>query len=447
MSAKRSSHRCLKCGYEAYKWLGRCPGCGEWNSFEEVPAAARPPARRTQVSSLREVAVQGSPRIESGLAEFDRVLGGGAVPGSVILLGGDPGIGKSTLLLQVASALFARCKVLYVSGEESLPQLKLRAQRLGIGGDLQAAAETDLDSLLEAAAGLSPDLVVVDSVQSFYRREIEGVPGSVAQVREVAAELVRLAKESGLVVFLIGHVTKEGTMAGPRLLEHMVDVVLYLEGDRYHSFRILRGVKNRFGSTHEIGVFMMEDHGLREVVNPSHLFITQRSRSTCGAVVTASMEGTRPLLVEIQALVTVSNYTLPRRTSSGIDLNRVALIMAVLERHAGISFMGHDTFVSSVGGVRLQETAVDLAVAVSLASSIKGRQAGGDALVIGEVGLTGEILPVSRIADRIQEGKKLGFKQFIIPAANMADLKNEFQALNITGAADIEEAVRAALLG
>lgn len=450
MAKKQPMFSCRSCGYEAYKWLGRCPGCGGWNCFDEAaPRDARgsvtvPPALVTPLSG---VPLAGHERLVTGMAELDRVLGSGAVAGSVILVGGDPGIGKSTLLLQAAAAMAGSRMVLYASGEESAVQIKMRAARLGVSPDLLVAAETDLDALLAAAGEINPAVLVVDSVQSFYRRELEGVPGSVTQVRETAAELIRLAKERQTVVFLVGHVTKEGTMAGPRLLEHMVDAVLYLEGDRYHSFRILRGVKNRFGSTNEIGVFVMEDKGLKEVADPSHFFITQRSRSACGAVVTASMEGTRPLLVEIQALVTASGYATARRTASGVDLNRVALIIAVLEKHARISLAGLDTFINVVGGVRLVETAVDLTVAVSLVSSLKGRAVNGGAVVIGEVGLTGEILPVGRMAARLAEACKLGFKKGIIPQANLEELRKEnAPKLELVGVSDIAEAIGVSFL-
>lgn len=387
-------------------------------------------------------------RLATGIGEFDRVLGGGAVPGSVVLLGGDPGIGKSTLLLQAADKLAVSRAVLYAGGEESLQQIKLRAQRLETEGQALILSTTRFDEIEDAVISMEPRVLVVDSVQSFYKEEQEGAPGSINQLREVTAALVRLAKERNVIVFLIGHVTKEGIMAGPRLLEHMVDCVLYLEGDRYHSFRILRAVKNRFGSTNEIGVFLMEDRGLAEVANPSQFFLAQRGGSRGGAVVTASMEGTRPLLVEIQSLVTVSNYPSPRRTSAGIDLNRVALIMAVLEKHAGVSFVGLDTYVNVVGGVRIMETAVDLALAISLVSSLKCKGMPGDILIVGEMGLTGEIRPVSRIEQRLNEGVKLGFKHFMMPRLNLEALKGEknfSSPLQLTGVDTIREAVGAVL--
>ncbi len=453
MAKKKTLFCCSGCGYESHKWLGRCPGCGEWNSMSEFAPAPQKKssvqAVQTRVVPLGEIQPVDEERSVTGISEFDRVLGGGVVSGSVVLLGGDPGIGKSTLLLQAAARLAGSKNVFYASGEESLHQVKMRARRLGIKESFFTAAVTDLDDLLQNTKSIKPAVLVVDSVQSIYRSELEGVPGSVSQVREVAAELIRLAKDNNIAVFLVGHVTKEGTMAGPRLLEHMVDCVLYLEGDRYHSFRILRGVKNRFGSTNEIGVFMMENEGMVEVTNPSHLFLNQRREQSAGAVVTASMEGTRPLLVEIQSLVAPTSYPTPKRTSAGIDLNRVALVLAVLEKHAGISFFGLDTFVNVVGGVRLYETAGDVALALSLASSLKGKPLNGDTVAVGEVGLTGEIRPVSRIRQRLNEARKLGFKRLILPEANRAELKEnsgEFRGLQLVGIDTIKEAVGVALL-
>ncbi len=453
MAKKTTLFCCNSCGYETQKWLGRCPGCEEWNTLTEVSVvpARRRAARLGSISavSLNEVPAAAEERFVTGIGEFDRVLGGGMVSGSVVLIGGDPGIGKSTLLLQAAARLAENRSVFYASGEESLHQLKMRAERLAIKDVFQVAAITELEVLLETTGSVNPAVLVVDSVQSIYRSDIDGVPGSVSQVREVTAELVRMAKDHNIAVFLVGHVTKEGMMAGPRLLEHMVDCVLYLEGDRYHSFRILRGVKNRFGSTNEIGVFMMESEGLLEVANPSHLFMTQNREQAPGAVITASMEGTRPLLVEIQSLVAPTGYPSPRRTSTGIDLNRVALVMAVLEKHAGISFFGLDTFVNVVGGVRLFEPAADLALALSLTSSLKGKSLNGDTVAVGEIGLTGEIRPVSRIRQRLNEAVKLGFKRFILPEANQAELKaasREFKGLQLIGAGNIKEAIGIALL-
>jgi DNA repair protein RadA/Sms len=459
LAKKTTIFCCSSCGHETQKWLGRCPGCNEWNTMAEVKnislksrsglTGLRAVKNENRAVTLNELPAVAEERFAAGLEEFDRVLGGGVVSGSVILLGGDPGIGKSTLMLQVAVRLSNQKKVFYASGEESLHQLKMRAERLNIKEDFYVAAITELETLLETTASVKPDVLIVDSVQSVYRSDTDGVPGSVSQVREVTAELVRLAKEENIAVFLVGHVTKEGIMAGPRLLEHMVDCVLYLEGERYHSFRILRGVKNRFGSTNEIGVFMMEEEGLMEVTNPSHLFITQSREQSPGSVITASMEGTRPLLVEIQSLVVPTSYPAPRRTSTGIDLNRVALVMAVLEKHAGISFFGLDTFVNVVGGVRLFEPAVDLALALSLTASLKEKSLNGDTVVIGEVGLTGEIRAVSRIRQRLNEALKLGFKRIILPQINRAEIKPGeavCKKLQLVGVDTIKEAIGIALL-
>ena len=456
MAKKMSLFCCNSCGYETQKWLGRCPGCSEWNTLFEVKLkpsrgkSPRPAAKEAAPAmSLAEVPAPKEERYVTSIGELDRVLGGGVVNGSVVLLGGDPGIGKSTLLLQATAKLASGQSVFYASGEESLHQLKMRAERLSIKEQFQAAAVTELETLLEMVDNLEPTVMIVDSVQSLYRGELDSLPGSVSQVREVTAELVRLAKERNIAIFLVGHVTKEGNMAGPRLLEHMVDCVLYLEGDRYHSFRILRGVKNRFGSTNEIGVFTMETEGLMEVKNPSHLFMTRRSEQSPGSVITAGLEGTRPLLVEIQSLVAPTSYPTPRRTSTGIDLNRVALVMAVLEKHAAISFFGLDTFVNVVGGVRIFEPAADLALALSLSSSLKSKSINGDTVAVGEVGLTGEIRPVSRIRERLSEAVKLGFKRAILPAANLDELKSgkgPWQKLKLVGVESIREAIGVAFL-
>lgn len=455
MAKKLSLFCCTDCGYETQKWLGRCPGCEAWNTLvEEKPVSPRGKTARkgspVVASLIEEIPAAAEERFKTGINEFDRVLGGGMVAGSVVLLGGDPGIGKSTILLQAAARLAGGRNVFYASGEESLHQVKMRSDRLNIRESFRVAAVTDLDDLLETAADVKPAVLIVDSVQSIYRSDLDGVPGSVRQVREVTGELVRLAKDKNIACFLVGHVTKEGTMAGPRLLEHMVDCVLYLEGDRYHSFRVLRGVKNRFGSTNEIGVFLMEEEGLIEVDNPSHLFMTGNREQAPGAVVTASMEGTRPLLVEIQSLVAPTSYPSPRRTSTGIDLNRVALVMAVLEKHAGISFFNLDTFVNVVGGVRLYEPAADLALALSLASSLKGKSLSGDTVAVGEVGLTGEIRPVSRVRQRLNEAEKLGFKRLIYPEANRAELKlskNQYKGLQLISVDNIREAIGVAFVG
>ncbi len=455
MPRERMLYCCSECQYESYKWLGHCPGCDAWNSFVEKKLQSvssnkrKSPRGNLEALPIKEIAVADEKRINNGISELDRVLGGGAVDGSVILLGGDPGIGKSTLMLQAASGYASSGCVLYASGEESLKQLKIRSERISADDNLLLVSSTDLEPLLELAARLKPKVLVVDSVQSIRHPDVDSVPGSASQIREVTGELVRFAKLNNIVVFLVGHVTKEGVMAGPKLLEHMVDTVLYLEGERYHSFRILRGVKNRFGSTSEIGVFIMETEGLIEVENPSHLFISNRKDDSPGAVITASMEGSRPLLVEIQSLVAPTFYPTPRRTTTGVDNNRVALVMAILEKHAGLPFVGLDTFVNAVGGVRLMETAIDLALAFSLASSLKGISFPTGTVVFGELGLTGEIRPVSKARERLTEAFKLGFKNLVVPASNLDELKKSLtnpDHATISGVNNIKEAMHAVSL-
>ncbi len=431
MAAPKEWFYCTECGYETYKWMGRCPGCSQWSTFtekiEESPKKKSAASRSgtVTVNSLQEYEITDTERISTGISELDRVLGGGAVRGSVLLLGGDPGIGKSTLILQAAANMHKGKKVLYASGEESLAQIKIRAARLKIDESFYVTVDAEVDHILEAVEETKPDVLIVDSVQAVHNANIDGIPGSINQVKETAAKLIYQAKKRDMTVFLIGHVTKEGAISGPRLLEHMVDGVFYLEGERYHSFRVLRGVKNRFGSTNEIGVFMMNERGLEEVADPSFLFISSRKENLSGSTITASMNGSRPFLVEIQSLVNSSGYATPRRTSTGIDHNRVALIIAVLEKHLGVNFYGLDTFVNAVGGVRLIEPAVDLAVAVSLLSSIREKAVGRKQVILGEVGLTGEIRPVTRVLQRVMESEKMGFDKCFLPADNYEELKKE----------------------
>lgn len=428
MASRKESYYCSECGYETYKWMGRCPGCGSWSTFAEkktVRLNRSPGLAKISVASLQELEITDSERISTGIKEFDRVLGGGAVKGSVLLLGGDPGIGKSTLILQAAGNLHKSGKVLYMSGEESLSQIKMRATRLQVDESFLVAADSEFGAVLDTVEKVNPGVLIIDSVQAMYNRETDGIPGSINQVKEITTGLIHQAKKTDMTVILIGHVTKEGAIAGPRLLEHMVDGVFYLEGERYHSFRVLRGVKNRFGSTNEIGIFLMNERGLEEVDDPSFLFISPQQQPASGSTITASLSGTRPFLVEIQSLVTNSGYATPRRTSTGMDHNRVALIMAVLEKHLGVSFYGLDTFVNVVGGVRLIEPSVDLAVAVSLVSSIRDKGVDKKIVVIGEIGLTGEIRPVSRIVPRVLEAEKLGFSKCILPRQNSEELKKE----------------------
>ena len=419
----KSYFRCSVCGHQASHWLGKCPGCGSWNTLVEERAdrPATLPSVRDQGTAPRpvtEVTALEKERLTVGISEFDRVLGGGVVPGSLILVGGDPGIGKSTLLLQISHLLSAKQQVLYVSGEESLGQIRMRADRLGtLSPNLLLATETDIDVIEGYLGNLNPAVVVIDSIQTVFKNDFSSVPGSVGQVRECTASLTRIAKAQGISFFLVGHVTKDGSLAGPRVLEHMVDTVLYLEGDRYQSFRILRGIKNRFGSTNEIGVFEMGEQGLKQVDNPSLLFLNRRAgEGAPGTAVVSSLEGTRPLLVEIQALVSGTGYGTPRRMTAGVDHNRVALIGAVLEKRVGLNLGSYDLYVNAVGGVKLDEPAVDLGIALALASSFRDRPVEPGLVVAGEIGLTGELRPVAGAAKRANEVFKLGYSGFLLSA-------------------------------
>lgn len=427
--APRTKYVCEECGYESLRWLGRCPSCQAWNSLHEVPAAPYP-SRNVRVGvthqasayKLHEIDPTDEARLSTGVAEFDRVLGGGLLPGAVVLLGGDPGVGKSTLLLQAADA-FARAHgdVLYVSAEESLQQVALRARRLGVGAKrLALAAETDVDAVIELAQTSKPRLLVVDSVQAVATADYDSTPGSLVQVREAAARLIRLAKGENIAVLLVGHVTKQGSVAGPKVLEHAVDTVLYLEGERDTQFRVMRAAKNRFGSTDEIGIFEMSDQGLREVANPSALFLQERAAGQPGTVVTAGVEGSRSLLVEVQALVAPAPFGgTPRRQVSGVDYQRAIIVLAVLERRCGIPLHSHDVYINVVGGVRLEEPAADLAVALAVASAYFDRPVDPETVVFGEVGLTGEVRGVRQAERRIREAAKLGFRRCILPEANV----------------------------
>ncbi|PEC48348.1 DNA repair protein RadA [Bacillus sp. AFS096315] len=422
---------CQSCGYESVKWIGKCPACNEWNTmveFIEQPASSRRLTFNTNATvegtkpiSIMEVEIGTETRIETSFDEFNRVLGGGIVLGSLVLIGGDPGIGKSTMLLQVSSQLAKKDhKVLYVSGEESQKQIKLRAERLGVATqNLYVLSETDLSHIARYMDEMAPDLVVIDSIQTIYLQEVTSAPGSVSQVRECTSELMKFAKTKGIPIFIVGHVTKEGSIAGPRLLEHMVDAVLYFEGERHHTYRILRAVKNRFGSTNETGIFEMKELGLVEVLNPSEIFLEERPFGVAGSTVVASMEGTRPVLVELQALVSPTSFGNARRMATGIDHNRVSLIMAVLEKRMGLLLQNQDAYLKVAGGLKLDEPAVDLAVAVSIASSFQDKPTNPTDVVIGEIGLTGEVRRVSRIEQRVQEAAKLGFKRAIIPSKNI----------------------------
>ncbi|MGD9848775.1 MAG: DNA repair protein RadA, partial [Desulfuromonas sp.] len=427
----RSLYCCSQCGYQSPKWLGRCPDCQAWNTLieEQIPAsnggAAHRPVTGPAAAALRltEIASTHQLRQRSGIDELDRVLGGGIVPGAFTLLGGDPGIGKSTLILQAVGRLARQAPALYVTAEESCLQVKLRAERLQVDADqLYLLAETALELIFEKADSLKPAVLVIDSIQTIYSTALESAPGSVSQVRDCAGRLMQWAKSSGIPTFIVGHVTKDGSIAGPRVLEHMVDTVLYFEGDPGHPYRILRAVKNRFGSTNEIGVFEMRESGLREVHNPSELFLAERAEEAAGSVVIPALEGSRPILVELQALVSSAPYGTARRTAMGIDHNRVSLLVAVLEKKAGLSLLSHDIFVNVAGGVKLDEPAADLAILAALASSHLNRVVPGRTLVFGEAGLAGELRAVSRPELRIQEAARLGFSRCLLPAGNARNL-------------------------
>lgn len=433
MSRAKSVYVCNECGAQSPKWAGQCGSCGAWNALTETLLEA-PTARGRRgnmsgqsatVQSLDSIRPESISRLGTGLAELDRVLGGGLVPGSVVLIGGDPGIGKSTLLTQTMAEIGRHSRVLYVSGEESADQIAMRAQRLGVVGAGEAASqlrlltENRVEDVIAVARGERPQVIVLDSIQTVYTDALQSAPGSVAQVRESAAQLVRYAKSTGTALFLVGHVTKEGTLAGPRVLEHMVDAVLYFEGDTGSQFRIVRSMKNRFGAVNEIGVFVMTDTGLREVTNPSAMFLSRQGDAIPGSVVLATQEGTRPLLVEVQALVDASHLANPRRVCVGLDGNRLAMLLAVLHRHAGVATYDQDVFVNVVGGVRVQETAADLAIIAATYSSLRNRPLGKDLAVFGEVGLAGEVRPVARGQERLREAAKLGFKRIVLPAANL----------------------------
>lgn len=443
MKPVRTSARyvCQACGYQAPRWIGRCPDCQQWNSLKEETLKSRS-GRGSPVSEdsskptpISDICMSEEMRLHTGLGELDRVLGGGVVPGSVILVGGDPGIGKTTLLLQALQGLRKGDQtVLYVSGEESPQQIKMRGDRLGVhGSDLYVLSETSLEELVEAAKKLQPAALVVDSIQTISTNQISSSPGSVSQVQEVACQLLWYAKRTAVPVFLIGHVTKEGAIAGPKLLEHIVDTVLYFEGDKSHSYRILRAVKNRFGATNEIGVFEMRDTGLEEVANPSELFLSARPERSTGSVVVSSLEGSRPILVELQALVTPTGYAMPKRMANGVDLNRVSLLLAVMEKRLGLHLSSQDVYINIVGGLRVDEPAIDLGIVVAVFSSLRDRSVDSNTLILGEVGLGGEVRPVGQVDLRIREAAKLGFRRCLLPAGNLpkSDLLDGMELISI----------------
>ena len=443
---------CKECGYESAKWTGQCPACREWNTMVEEPVAKKASDRRAVIPDrgrqkiqpvrLSEVSIEEQDRISTGYQELDRVLGSGIVAGSLVLVGGDPGIGKSTLLLQVCRNLAAEGhKVLYISGEESLKQIKLRANRIGrITGELLFLCETSLDDIQEAIQETKPEIVIIDSIQTMYREDVSSAPGSVSQVRESTNILLQIAKGMGISVFIVGHVTKEGVVAGPRVLEHMVDTVLYFEGERNASYRILRGVKNRFGSTNEIGVFEMQEQGLEEVENPSEYLLSGRPEEASGAAVACSLEGTRPILLEVQALVAQTNFGMARRTAAGTDYNRVNLLMAVLEKRCHYETSRYDAYVNIAGGVRMNEPALDLAIVLALVSSLKDRPVNPKCIIFGEVGLSGEVRAVSMAEQRVREAIKLGFESCILPQVCLEKMK-KVEGIDLHGVRNVREAI------
>lgn len=439
---------CQNCGHESSKWSGQCPVCKEWNTFtEEViqktsSVKAVKKANEIEPMKLTSIQMKETDRMQTGIMELDRVLGGGLVQGSLILVGGDPGIGKSTLLLQVCKNLTDKAvKVLYISGEESLQQIKLRASRIGEFKDsLLILCETNLEIIQEVIKKVNPEVVVIDSIQTMYRDEVSSAPGSVSQVRESTNVFMQIAKGLGISIFLVGHVTKEGVVAGPRVLEHMVDTVLYFEGDRHAAYRILRGVKNRFGSTNEIGVFEMRDIGLVEVANPSEFMLNGKPEGASGSIVACSMEGTRPILIEIQALVCQSNLAIPRRTAAGTDYNRVNLLMAVLEKRLGLHLSACDAYVNIAGGIKMNEPAIDLGIIMAVVSSYKDRAIDEKTIVFGEVGLSGEVRAVNMPEQRVQEAKKLGFETVIMPKVSLKSVE-KIKGIRIVGVQTVKDAV------
>ena len=451
MAKSKNIFFCQECGYESAKWLGQCPACKAWNTFVEEPTIGkgstasggiRHQAKASEPVLLSSVHSSDEKRRPTGISEFDRVLGGGIVPGSLVLVGGDPGIGKSTLLLQMSRCLSEQsCRTVYVSGEESLQQIRLRADRLGVfKNDLAMLCETNLDVIQETILKYKPEVVIIDSIQTMYREDISSGAGSVSQVREATSVLMQLAKRENIAIFIVGHVTKEGVVAGPRVLEHMVDTVLYFEGDRHASYRLLRAVKNRFGSTNEIGVFEMCSEGLTEVKNPSEFMLSGRPEGTAGSVVACAMEGTRPLMLEVQALVCQTNFQIPRRTAAGTDYNRVNLLMAVLEKRLGMALSNSDAYVNIAGGIRMNEPAIDLGIVMALVSSYRNRPVDEKTIVFGEVGLSGEVRAVNMPEQRVAEAKKLGFETCILPQVCMKMVK-DIKGIRLIGVKSVNEAV------
>ncbi len=444
MAKTKTVFFCRECGYEASKWMGQCPGCKQWDTFVEEPVVKKTSSGNARIKAaepelLSTVTTSEDERTRIGIQEFDRVLGGGIVKGSLVLVGGDPGIGKSTLLLQMCRELASKKnKLLYISGEESLKQIKMRAERLGkFEGDLLLLSETNLDSIEETIHRILPEIVIIDSIQTMFKEDIGAAPGSVSQVRESTSTLMHLAKGMGITIFIVGHVTKEGVVAGPRVLEHMVDTVLYFEGESKASYRILRAVKNRFGSTNEIGVFEMRDIGLVEISNPSEFMLQGKPEGEPGSVVVASLEGTRTILVEVQALICQTNFNMARRTAAGTDYNRVNLLMAVLEKRLGVQMSGMDAYINVAGGMKINEPALDLAIVLAILSSYKNIALDSDTICFGEIGLTGEIRAVNMAEQRVQEAEKMGFLRCILPQVNKENIKNS--KIKLIGVRNIRE--------
>lgn len=447
MPKQKTKFVCSECGYETGKWLGKCPACLQWNTFaEEVGTEKRGTLSAGNVPKaipLTEVSKDSEERVKTGMPELDRVLGGGLVGGSLVLVGGDPGIGKSTLLLQVCGTLSPTQKILYISGEESVKQIKIRADRLSVNHrNILMVSETNFQNVERLIDENRPQVVILDSIQTVYSEELTSAPGSVSQVREVTGHLMRIAKGHGMTVFVVGHVTKEGAIAGPRVLEHMVDTVLYFEGERHQNYRILRAVKNRFGSTNELGLFEMCQEGLIEVGNPSGILLDGRAKDQSGSAVVASLEGTRPMLLEVQALVTPTSFQMPRRMATGIDYNRLTMLMAVLEKKVGMQLYSFDAYVNVVGGIRLDEPACDMGIIASIAGSFRNKPIASEMVVMGEVGLTGEVRPISQADKRIMEARRMGFKKCIVPAGNKSRLNNANEDMELLYAGTVDEALK-----
>ncbi len=449
MAKNKSVYICQECGYESSGWLGKCPACSQWNTFVEEILKSGSKNNNIDIKDIKPVSIndvnsQAEDRYCSGFKEIDRVLGGGLVKGSLILVGGDPGIGKSTLILQICNSIIMDSNILYFSGEESIGQIKIRADRLSVNSSkLLMVSETSFNIIETVILKEKPGLVIIDSIQTMFSEDVTSAPGSVSQVREVTGKLMRIAKDNGISIIIVGHVTKEGAIAGPRVLEHMVDTVLYFEGDRHMSYRILRSVKNRFGSTNEIGIFEMRDTGLAEIDNPSAVMLAERPVNVPGSVVVASIEGTRPMLIEVQALVSPTNFGMPRRMATGTDYNRITLLMAVLEKRVGMQLGNFDAYVNVVGGIKIDEPACDLALIIAIASSFRNRIVDPDCVFIGEVGLTGEVRAVSHIDKRVMEAKRIGFKTCIIPSGNKKMIKQmkELEGIQIKAVENVKDAL------